>query len=88
MRRLVNPPSGLMSGAAVLCLWQLPVHRMVSVAPPWRPSPVGCSSMSKSGRKQVQGVTVSAQVIAFLAVALLLTGGVGFAVLRWLEGTS
>lgn len=88
MGRLVNPPSGLMSGAAVLCLGQLPALRLVVEAPSCRPSSVRGPSVARSGRKEVLGVTVSLQVLAFLAVALLLTGGVGFAVLRWLESTS
>jgi hypothetical protein len=48
----------------------------------------GAPVSSRSDRKEVLGVAVSAQVLAFIAVVLILTGGVGFAVLRWLQSTT
>ena len=85
----VNPPTGSMSGAAVLCRSAVPTLRLEGRAPWRRPSSVGSPSVSsKSGRKEVFDVTLSLQVLAFLTVALILTGSIGFAVLRWLESTS
>ena len=48
----------------------------------------GRSVSGTSGRKTVLGLTVTMQLLGFLLALLVLTAGIGFAVLRWLEGTS
>ena len=70
----------------------MPAERKPDQSPPQGavrvPVVRGAPVSSRPDRKGVLGVSVSAQVLAFLAVALFLTGGVGFAVLRWLESTT